>query len=122
MADRSLNEGGTSQVALASAFTDGDGDTLTYAASSTDTSVATVALSGSSVTVTAVDGPGTATIDVTATDTGGSNTKARHRFEVTVLNEPPRAVGSFADVALQVGDGNEVVDLAGRSRSRRASR
>ncbi|MYD85930.1 MAG: hypothetical protein F4Y14_06980, partial [Acidobacteria bacterium] len=112
LADRSLNEGGTSQVALASAFTDGDGDTLTYAASSTDTSVATVALSGSSATVTAVNGPGTATIDVTATDTGGSNTKARHRFEVTVLNEPPRAVGSLADVALRVGDGNEVVDLA----------
>ncbi|MXX77258.1 MAG: hypothetical protein F4Y77_17890, partial [Holophagales bacterium] len=112
LADRSLNEGGTSQVALSSAFTDGDGDALTHAASSTDTSVATVAISGSSVTVTAVDGPGTATIDVTATDTGGSNTKARHRFVVTVLNEPPRAVGSFADVALQVGEGNEVVDLA----------
>ena len=112
-ADRSLNEGATSQVALASAFTDGDGDTLTYAASSTDTSAATVALSGSSATVTAVNGPGTATIDVTATDAGGSNTRARHRFEVTVLNHPPRAVGSLADVLLRVGEGNEVVDVAG---------
>ena len=112
LADRSLNEGGTTQVALSSAFTDGDGDTLTYAASSTDTSVATVALSGSSVTVTAVKGPGTATIDVTATDAGGSGTRARHRFEVTVLNQPPQAVGSLAALALRVGEGNGVVDLA----------
>ena len=113
LADLSLNEGGTTQVALASAFTDGDGDALTYAASSTDTSVATVALSGSSVVVTAVNGPGTATIDVAATDAGGSGTRARHRFDVTVLNEPPRAVGSLADVLLRVGEGNEVVDVAG---------
>ncbi|MYD86436.1 MAG: PKD domain-containing protein, partial [Acidobacteria bacterium] len=111
LADRSLNEGGTTQVA--SAFTDGDGDTLTYAASSTDTSVATVALSGSSVTVTAVKGPGTATIDVTATDAGGSGTRARHRFDVTVLNQPPQAVGSLAALALRVGEGNGVVELAG---------
>ncbi|MXX76000.1 MAG: PKD domain-containing protein [Holophagales bacterium] len=111
LADRSLNEGGVSQVALTSAFTDGDGDALTYAASSTDTSVATVALSGSSVVVTAVNGPGTATIDVAATDASGSGTRARHRFDVTVLNEPPRAVGSLAGVTLHVGEGNEVLDL-----------
>ena len=112
LADQSLNEGATAQFDLASAFTDGDGDALTYAVSSTDTSVATVALSGSTLTVTAVDGLATATVDVTATDAAGSNTKARHRFDVTVLNEAPRAVGSLVDVTLRVGDGNEVVDAS----------
>ena len=112
LAAHTLNEGDTAQVALASAFTDGDGDALTLAVTSTDTAVATVALADSTLTVTAVDGPGTATIDVTATDADGSDTKARHRFDVTVLNEPPQAVGSLADVVLQVGDGNRVVDLA----------
>lgn len=111
-ADQSLNEGGTAQFDLTNAFTEGDGETLTLASSSTDTSVATVALSGSTVTVTAVDGPGTATIDVTATDAGGSNTKARHRFDVTVLNEPPEPVGSLAARVLQVGDGNQRVGIA----------
>ena len=112
LADHSLNEGGTADVDIASAFTDADNDTLTYAVSSTATSVATVALSGTTVTVTAVNGPGTATVDVTATDAGGSNTKARHRFDVTVLNGAPQAVGSPANVVINLGDGNHRVDLA----------
>ena len=112
LADHSLNEGGTVDVDIASAFTDADDDTLTYAVSSTDTSVAAVALSGTTVTVTAVDGPATATIDVAATDAGGSNTKARHRFDLTVLNGAPRAVGSLAGVAINLGDANQVVDAA----------
>ena len=112
LADRSLKERATAQFDISSAFTDGDNDTLTYAAASTNTSVATVALAGSTVTVTAVNGPGMATIDVTATDAGGSNTKARHRFLVNVLNDPPRPVGSLADVVINVGDGNRVVDVA----------
>ena len=111
-AEQSLNEGGTAQVDLTNAFTDGDGDTLTFAAASTDTSAATVALSGSMVTVTAVNGPASATIDVTATDAGGSNTKARQRFVVNVLNEPPQPVGSFDNVVFNVGDAVVVVDVA----------
>ena len=112
LAAHTLNERVAAQVALAGAFTDGDGDTLTLAVSSTDTAVATASLVDSTVTVTAVDGPATATVDVTATDAGGSNTRARHRFDVTVLNEPPQAVGSLADVALHLGEGNQVVDVS----------
>ena len=112
LAAQSLNVGGTATVSLASAFTDADGDTLTCAASSTDASVVTVALAGcSTVTVTAVDGPGAATIDVMATDAAGSNTRARHRFDVTVVNRPPQAAGSLSDILLRVGEDNEVVDL-----------
>ena len=110
--EQSLNEGGTAQVDLTNAFTDGDGDTLTFAAASTDTSAATVALSGSMVTVTAVNGPASATIDVTATDAGGSNTKARQRLVVNVLNGAPQPVGSLDNVVFNVGDAAVVVDVA----------
>ena len=107
----------TVEIALASAFTDGEGDALTYAASSTDASVARVSLSGSTLTVEALEvSPPTihvpVTIDVTATDTAGSGTKARHRFPVTVFNDPPEAVGSPAEVQLRIGDGSEVVDVS----------
>ena len=112
LAGLSLKQGRTVGVDISSAFTDADTDTLTYAAASTNTSVATVSLAGSTVTVTAVSGPRMATIDVTATDAGGSNTKARHRFLVNVLNDPPRPVGSLPDMLFNVGDGGRVVNVA----------
>ncbi len=123
LAAQTLNEGDTAKMRVS--FMDRDGDSLILVATSTDTSIATVEMEGVSedgdaprrlldlpMTVTAVDGPGTAMIDVTATDARGSQTKARFRFAVTVLNEPPQAVGSLDDIALQVGDGNAVVDVA----------
>ena len=111
LADQFVNRLETVEIDLASGFRDADGDALTYVASSSDTSVATVSVSVSTVTVTGVDGRASATIEVTATDAGGSNTRARQFFDVTVRNGPPQAVGSFSEVLLQVGSGNKVVDL-----------
>ena len=89
-----------------------DGDDLTYDASSSDTSVATVAIANSTVTVTAVRG-GTATITVGAKDVAGSNTRTRQRFEATVANTAPAAVGTLSALTLRLVDGAGTVDVAG---------
>ncbi len=102
-------ENGDETVDVSGAFTDADGDDLTFAAMSSNQTAATVAVSGSVVTVTPLSG-GTTTVTVTATDTRGGSTP--QAFEVTVVNRPPAPVDSLADTELQVGDGNEVVEVA----------
>ena len=101
---------GDETVEVSGAFRDREDDDLTYGAESSDESVATVSVSDSTVTVTPVS-RGTATVTVTATDVGGSNTSARQRFEVTVANQAPGAVGSLPPVSLQVEDGPESVEV-----------
>ncbi len=104
-------EDGDHAVTVSGAFMDPDGDDLTYSATSSTPSVATVAASGSTVTVTPLSS-GTATITVTATDVDGTNTSASQTFDVVVPNRAPLPVDSLADAELQVGDGNEVVEVA----------
>ena len=104
-------EDGDHAVTVSGAFRDPDGDDLTYSATSSNLPVATVAASGSTVTVTPLSS-GTATITVTATDVDGTNTSASQTFEVVVPNRAPLPVGSLVGPDLQVGDGNDVVEVA----------
>ena len=101
---------GAESVDVSGAFRDRDGDDLTYAVSSSNESVATVTATDSTVTVTPVS-QGTTTITVTATDVDGSNTTATQRFEVTVANRAPEAVGTLPAVSLRVEDGPESVQV-----------
>ena len=95
-----VEAGKTTTVGLSSYFTDVDGDALTYTASSSATAVATVAVSGTTLTVTAV-APGTATVTVTAADPDGES--ATQRFQVTVPNRPPEALGTIPGQTLIEG-------------------
>ncbi len=106
-----VSGGGDGAVTVSGAFRDPDGDELTYSATSSNALVATVAASGSTVTVTPLAW-GTATITVTATDAAGSNTSASQTFDVEVVNRAPLAVGSLTGPALQVGDGNETLEVS----------
>ena len=89
-------------------FNDPNGDMLSYSATSSDPSVATVSASGPNVTITAVL-PGSASVTVTAVDPGGL--QGQQRFPVTVPNRPPAAVGTIADIDVQV-DATRTVDVA----------
>ena len=98
----------TATVDVAEGFTDPDGDPLEYSATSSDTTRATVVVSGSMVTVKGM-AVGSATVTVTARDTAGL--AAEQRFEVTVPNRSPAAVGTIADREVEV-DSVVIVDVA----------
>ncbi len=100
----------SSSVDVAAAFSDVDGDALTYDAASSDTSVATLSVSASTVTVTAV-ASGASTITVGARDAGGSGTRARQSFKVTVANAPPSAVGTLPALTVRVIDRTRFISL-----------
>ena len=89
-------------------FTEPDGQPLTYAATSSNETTATVTMAGSTVTVAAV-AKGTTTVTVTARDPVGLT--ARQSFEVTVPNRAPVAVGSIADLEVDM-DTIAEVDVA----------
>ena len=93
--------GETESVLVSSHFRDPDGDALTYAAVSSNGEVATVSASGDSVAVTA-HAKGLATITVTARD--GEGLAAEQRFEVTVPNREPEAIGTPPHRTLEVGE------------------
>ena len=101
-------EDGDETVNVSGAFNDPDDDDLTYAATSSNEAAATVAAAGSMVTVTPVSG-GRTNVTVTATDE--ENGSATQEFEVTVVNRAPQAVGSLVGPGLQVGDGNQSMDI-----------
>ncbi len=101
-------EDGDEPVDVSDAFKDPDDDDLTYAATSSNEAAATVAAAGSVVTVTPVSG-GRTNVTVTATDE--ENGSATQEFEVTVVNRAPQAVGSLVGPGLQVGDGNQSMDI-----------
>ena len=102
---------GLKTVEVSGAFRDPEDDELTYAARSSNASVVTASTADSVVTLTPVSA-GSVTITVTATDESGSNTSAMQNFHVVVPNRAPHPVGSVTGPALQVGDGNESVDVA----------
>ena len=84
-------------VEVADAFT---GEALVFTAVSSNPGRASETVSGSVVTVTPVS-VGTTTVTVTATNSAGTATQT---FDVTVRNpEAPQAVGSLADLELEVG-------------------
>ena len=99
-------------VTVSGAFQDPDGDDLSFAVSSSVPQVAAASVSGSTLTVAPLKA-GQTTVTVTATDEDGSNRAATQRFEVTVVNRAPEAVGTLAALTLRVEDGEEVVQVAG---------
>ena len=109
IADIEVQVDATATVDVAANFSDPDGDPLTYSATSSSPANASVSLSGSTVAVRGVSN-GTATVTVTARDPGGLT--ARQSFQVTVPNRAPVAVGTIADVEVQV-DTTATVDVAG---------
>ncbi len=86
-------------VDAAAYFTEPDGQPLTYSAMSSNGTTATVTMAGSTVTVTAI-AKGTTTVSVTARDPAGLT--AQQAFQVTVPNRAPVAVGSIADIEVEM--------------------
>ena len=94
-------------VEVADAFT---GEALVFTAVSSNPGRASETVSGSVVTVTPLS-VGTTTVTVTATNSAGTATQT---FDVTVRNpEAPQAVGSLADLELEVGQPPHDVEVAG---------
>ncbi|WP_420633280.1 Ig-like domain-containing protein [Candidatus Palauibacter sp.] len=98
----------TALLEVSGYFSDPDGDVLSYEARSSEPGVGTAEVSGSTVRVTAV-ARGTATVTVTARDPEGR--AAALRFDVTVPNRAPVAVGAPPDLELMAGD-SAVVEVA----------
>ncbi len=96
---RVVGAGSSVAVDVAANFTDPDGDSLRYSATSTDPGRATVVVSGSVLTVTGVAG-GNAIVTVTARDAAGL--RASLEFGVRVPNQPPEAVATIADRAVEI--------------------
>jgi Leucine-rich repeat (LRR) protein len=98
----------TETATVTACFNDPNGDMLSYSATSSSPGVATVSTSGTNVTVSAVS-PGSASITVTARDPGGLT--AQQTFQVTVPNRAPVAVGTIADLEVEV-DSTVNMDVA----------
>ena len=93
-------------VEVAGAFS---GEYLQFTPVSTNSGVASVTVSGSVVSVTPVSA-GTTTVMVVATNSAGTVTQ---EFSVTVRNPgAPQAVGSLADLELEVGEPPHDVEVA----------
>lgn len=107
--DQVVTAGEPLTLQVAKHFADADGDTLTYSASSSDTAIATVSVSGEDLTLNGV-AAGMATITVTASDP--KDRSASGTFEL-VVETAPEAVGSIADMMLQVGGDAMDMDLSG---------
>ena len=109
---QTLFTGETATVDASAHFEDPDGDPLTYAATSSSPEVATVTVSAATLTIRAV-AAGVATVTVTASDPDGAG--AEQRFEVTVPNRGPEAVGTIPARTLPVGE-TETVDVSSHFR------
>ena len=101
-----VKAGETTTVDLGSYFTDPDGDALEYEAESSARTVATAATAGRVLTVTGV-ASGMATVTVTAKDPSGD--AATQRFQVTVPNRAPAAVGTIPAQTATAGDTKTLV-------------
>ena len=103
---QTLFTGETATVDASAHFRDPDGDPLTFTATSSSPEVATVTVSEATLTIRAV-AAGVATISVTASDPDGAG--AEQRFEVTVPNRAPEAVGTLPPRTLAAGETEPVV-------------
>lgn len=97
IADRAVQAGATITADVAAYFTDPDGDLLTYLASSSDTTRVRASVLGRTLTLRGVAG-GSAAVTVTASDPGGLT--ALQSLVVTVPNQAPRTVVTFADTTV----------------------
>ena len=103
---QTLFTGETASVDASAHFRDPDGDPLTYAAASSGSDIAAVTVAGATLTIQAV-AAGVATVTVTASDPDGA--AAEQRFQVTVPNRGPEAIGTLVPRTLAVGDTESVV-------------
>ncbi len=109
IADLVVRVDSVAEIAVGAHFADPDGDALTYGASSSDPARAAVAVAGDLVTVAGV-AKGSAMVTVTATDTEGLT--AEHTFGVTVPNQAPETVRTFADLEVRVDSVAEIAVAA----------
>ena len=98
---RTVSAGETAAVDMSPYFSDPDGDKLSYTAASSNAGVVVAEVSGDSVVVTAL-ARGVATVTVTARDPRGL--AAQQRFQVTVANRAPEAVGEIPAQAVSAGE------------------
>ena len=98
---QTVSAGETATIDMSSYFRDPDGDALSYAAASSNAGVAGVSVAGGSVTVTAL-AKGVATVTVEARDPQGL--LAQQRFQVTVPNRAPEAVGTIPAQTVFAGE------------------
>ncbi|WP_420439843.1 Ig-like domain-containing protein [Candidatus Palauibacter sp.] len=99
--DHTVSAGETATVDVSPYFRDPDGDALSYAAASSLAGVVGVSVAGGSVTVTAL-AKGAGTVTVEARDPQGR--LAQQRFQVTVPNRAPEAVGTIPAQTVFVGE------------------
>ena len=105
------SESGTSQVSLASVFTDADSDSLTITASSSNEAVATASVSADYATLTvSAHARGMATITATAADGNGGTVK--DSFAVTV-KAAPTVASAIADLNELEIDATHEVSMSG---------
>lgn len=109
VADFDLVAGDTTTVDASAYFRDPDGDALSFETRSSAEEVAVADVSGSSVRIVAL-APGTSTVAITARDPEGR--AAALRFEVTVPNRAPVAMGEVPELRLVVAD-TARVDVSG---------
>ena len=109
VSDFELPVGETALVEVSGHFSDADGDVLSYEVRSSAPGVVAAEVSGGTVHLAAL-ARGMATVTVTARDPHGR--AAALRFEVTVPNLAPVAVGAIPDVELRVGS-TELLAVAG---------
>lgn len=105
VADFELAAGDTTTVDASAYFRDPDGDVLSYETRSSAEEVAIAGVSGSTVRIVAL-APGTSTVAITARDPEGR--AAALRFEVTVPNRAPAAVGEIPELRLAAADTTRV--------------
>ncbi|MXX69856.1 MAG: hypothetical protein F4Y74_12975 [Gemmatimonadales bacterium] len=105
VADFDLAVGDTATVEASGYFRDPDGDVLSFESRSSAGEVAVADVSGSTVRIIAL-APGTSTVAITARDPEGR--AAALRFEVTVPNRAPVAVGAIPEVRLAAADTTRV--------------
>ncbi|WP_420461612.1 Ig-like domain-containing protein [Candidatus Palauibacter sp.] len=98
---QTVSAGETAAVDVSPYFSDPDGDKLSYTAASSNAGVVVAEVSGDSVMVTSF-ARGVATVTVTARDPRGL--AAQQRFQVTVANQAPEAVGEIPAQAVSAGE------------------
>ena len=98
---RTVSAGETAALDMSPYFSDPDGDKLSYTAASSNAGVVVAEVSGDSVVVTAL-ARGVAIVTVTARDPRGL--AAQQRFQVTVANQAPEAVGEIPAQAVSAGE------------------